>query len=100
MNKKKTVNFGSSIKAEGGIMQKPQFQAPPLTTEEKVDAIAKKSAELFNEHGDALNAMAMWIEAQDKEVQLEGNVLNWAIKKMKEKERLDERKEEYEKNKK
>jgi hypothetical protein len=91
----KKVNFGSSIKAEGGVMKQPQFAPPPLTTEQKIDNITNNTANTFNQHAEALNAIAFWIAEQDPAVKEAGNVTAWTLQVMKERQELEERKANY-----
>ena len=75
-------NFGTSIGVKsGGMGDKPQFQVP-LTTDQKFDNIEQNLTARFTEHANALNAIAMWIAEQDEEVNKEGNVVKWALKRM------------------
>jgi hypothetical protein len=81
----KKVNFGSSIKAEGGVMKQPQFAPPALTTEQKIDNITNNTANTFNQHA----------AEQDPAVKEAGNVTAWTLQVMKERQELEERKANY-----
>lgn len=86
--------FGASVAQKSGGMGKEP------TLEEKVDLIAKNSANMFQEHANALNAIALWIAQNDKKVAQAGNVVKWAMKEMAKEQRLAERKAAYKASKK
>ncbi len=109
--KGKEVTFSSEVEVEGGLTHGKRkgktvtFSAPvvkafktPSTidpeVQRKLDNITDNLANMFNQHAEALNAMAIWIAENDPKVKAEGNVTKWAIKLVEERERLEERKAE------
>jgi len=84
--------FGTSVGVKSGGMGEPVKEP---TLEEKVDLIANNSANMFQEHANALNAIALWIAEKDPKVKAQGNVVNWAMKKMKDEEELKARRDKW-----
>ena len=84
---KKTVDFGSSIKAEAKIKKEPE-----LTLEQKVGVLFQHT----NQHAIAINAICDWIAMQDPTVKQAGNVVNWSTQLSQMEKHLAKRKAEYE----
>lgn len=87
--------FGTKIEASGGVNENKSKPVKELTTEEKVDNIAQNMSNALNTHANALNALALWVETNDKKVMKAGGLMQWAIKETQKKERLAQRKAEY-----
>lgn len=92
---KKTVNFGASIAQKSGGMGDPP---KVLTLEEKVELIDKNTSALLQEHANALNAIALWVAEKDPKVKALGNVVDWAMKKMKDEQALKDRRDKWNAN--
>ena len=92
--------FGSSVKSQGGVNKKKEKPVKELTTDEKLDNMAENMSNALNQHANALNALALWVETNDAKVMKAGGLMNWAIKETNKRERIAQRKAEYEASKK
>lgn len=93
-------HFGAKCKtfakaAKEARQKQQQAQEPVLTTEQKLDNIAKNTQAVLQEQSNAINAISMWIAKNDTKVAKAGNVLEWALKEQAKEQRLAERKSEY-----
>ena len=93
------VAFGASCKVFPSVNKKPAIAEPELTVDQKIENINANTTNMFAEHANALNSIALWIADQDPQVAKAGNVVNWAMKKMAKEQRLAERKAAYKANK-
>lgn len=115
--KGKNVSFSAEVKAEGGLKHGKKrvgkvvtFSAPNVKAfssvktidsaiQRKLDNITDNTANMINQHAQALNAIAFWIAENDPKVKADGNVTQWAFNLQQERERLEERKAELEEDK-
>ena len=80
--------------------RKKQPQPRELTMDEKLQNVATNTSTALNEQGNALNAIAYYIEQTDTKVAKAGGLMQWVQKDIAKKERLAERKSEYQKTRK
>lgn len=92
----KCKTFAKAASEARQTQQKPR----ELTIDEKIQNVATNASNALNEQGNALNAIAYYIENTDAKVAKAGGLMQWVQKDIQKKERLAERKREYAKNKK
>ena len=107
--KGKNVSFSAEVKAEGKLKHGKKRKGKVVTSsapnvkafsgtaidpviQRKLDNISDNTANMINEHAQALNAIAFWIAENDPKVKADGNVTQWAYNLQQERERLEERK--------